>query len=665
MLDVPLFMANRVLDNIFVGGCYAAEDRDFVFTNSVTRVINCCSHTFTNCFQGVGIRYLSYQFDEDGNSTMFDSRDETITQVVRFVNEAVEKDECVLIHSVNGDSRSVVLLAGYLVHRFHWPPHRALQFITTKRFSSKPHQNYVRQLHEFANRRRTKYGEFKDIFGSTRGLKLNHQEILHRNTFLNAVMAQPNPEELVRQKGIHAILSDCQIPVEVPLAPEKHITWRDGLVTAQIPSTYANFDANGRPVGSQSSLIFRPRTPSYRSGQQVRCIPVRMDPSLLPAISFDLDLPQHKRRSDGYLAPVTSSLEGYAVVAKPVSILAKVGTATRGAYDASSVYVPRDEFEAILVAPRGEDLRNESISERSDVSRQSDRPTSARRPQSTMGMPPVHISQMAATQKGQGVGGMRGVNPSYGKALGSNYENQKAGRQNAAPLLANVALTKMGQAGQGAYNRTSSDPNIRSSSLTKLRPPTPPRKLEELAAEAAAAQQGGDPSAAHAAQQAYGHAQQHIYSQQQTPQMSQAQKMAHVQHMSQAQQQAHTSARMSQPNRMSASYSAGSSPGMSRSAQPRGSMSSRGPDYMQPRTPTQQGSTGARPVSGPSRYTPTSPMTNRGSFSGQSGPRTPTLSNRPHGSQSPSSAYRPISAGRPAQQGFSGTQSGRYSIGNY
>lgn len=181
------------------------------------------------------------------------------------------------------------------------------------------------------------------------------------------------------------------------------------------------------------------------------------------------------------------------------------------------------------------------------------------------------------------------------KALGSNYENQKAARQNAAPLLANVALTKMGQAGQGAYNRTSSDPNVRSGSLTKLRPPTPPRKLEELAAEAAAAaaaQQAGDQSAAHMTQQAYSHAQQHIYSQQQTPQMSQAQ------------QQAHTSARMSQPNRMSSSYSAGSSPGMSRSAQPRGSMSSRGSDYMQPRTPTQQGSTGTRPVSGPSRYAP-------------------------------------------------------------
>lgn len=82
-------------------------------------------------------------------------------------------------------------MAAYLIHRFHWPPHRALQFIATKRQNARPNTNYVKQLHEFANRRRAKYGEFKDIFGSqaaVRSLKLNFQEILHRNTYLNATM---------------------------------------------------------------------------------------------------------------------------------------------------------------------------------------------------------------------------------------------------------------------------------------------------------------------------------------------------------------------------------------------------------------------------------------------------------------------------------------------
>lgn len=348
LLDVPLFMANRVLDNIFVGGCFAAEDDDFIFTNSISRVVNCCAHRFTNRFHNAGVRYLSFQFEDDGSSVMFDGGDVNITQVVRFVNEALERDECVLIHSSNGDSRAVILLAGYLVHRYHWPPHRALQFITTKRFNAKPNQAYVRQLHDFANRRRSKYGEFKDIFGNIRGLKLNNQEILHRNTFLNAVMAQPEPAEMVLQKPFKAIISAHGIKLDTTFTEGRHITWRDGDVTTQVSSGYSNFDANGRPIGSQSSLIFRPRTPSYKSSQQVRCIPVRLDASLLPAISFDLDLPGHKRRTDGYLYAATPDYDGFAVVSTPVSIMKRISAHTRSAYDASSVVVSRDELDRQL-----------------------------------------------------------------------------------------------------------------------------------------------------------------------------------------------------------------------------------------------------------------------------------------------------------------------------
>ena len=46
----PLFMANRILDNVFVGSHYAAEDEDFIFTNSISRVINTVSHQVSNRF---------------------------------------------------------------------------------------------------------------------------------------------------------------------------------------------------------------------------------------------------------------------------------------------------------------------------------------------------------------------------------------------------------------------------------------------------------------------------------------------------------------------------------------------------------------------------------------------------------------------------------------
>jgi len=530
-MDVPLFMANRVLDNVFVGGCYAAEDEDFLGTNSIVKVINCCSHQFANRFQGAGIKYLSFQFSEDGNSTMFDPRDETITQVVRFVNDAIEKDECVLVHSMNGDSRSVCILAGYLVHRFHWPPHRALAYIATKRFSSKPNSAYISQLQAFAARRRAKYGEFKDIFGVTKGLKLNNQEILHRNTFLNATKTQPDPEPLERTKSIREILdqympetaepssrssSIIQMRASRPSTTAKgprRVTWRDGLITAQIPSSYSNFDANGRPLGSQTSMLFRPRTPSYRGSQQVRCIPVRMDQALIPAVSFDIDMPNHRRRADGYLTPVSPNLEAYAVIARPVSILAKVGRSTRAQYDSIAIYVSKQDFEAELahaLAERGVERPQESLP-RASLS-------------STAPLPRTYgPSDLSSTTGGPGQssfsvsGGRNGFSstlprspgaprPAYSNSLGPRttqtsqmsqmsqlsqisqtsqgypYQHQQGPLSGPRQQQASGPLRPTGGmagAGGSLYSAVKPSPVRPGQQIMRVRPPTPPRRLDE------------------------------------------------------------------------------------------------------------------------------------------------------------------------------------------
>ena len=47
---MSLFLANKVVDNVFVGSRYAAEDGDFLFTNTIKRVINLVSHRVPNRF---------------------------------------------------------------------------------------------------------------------------------------------------------------------------------------------------------------------------------------------------------------------------------------------------------------------------------------------------------------------------------------------------------------------------------------------------------------------------------------------------------------------------------------------------------------------------------------------------------------------------------------
>ena len=71
-----------------------------------------------------------------------------------------------------------------------------------------------------------------------------------------------------------------------------------------------------------------------------------MDPLLLPSASFDADVRGcHVRRPDGYLGALSQDMQGYAVCAKPVSILKIQLPNACQHYDESSVYVDVSDFE--------------------------------------------------------------------------------------------------------------------------------------------------------------------------------------------------------------------------------------------------------------------------------------------------------------------------------
>lgn len=74
---------------------------------------------------------------------------------------------------------------------------------------------------------------------------------------------------------------------------------------------------------------------------------MRVDPRLLPAVSFDQDVPQaHKRRADGYLEAKSPELRQFGVAAPPVSILK---TRFIGAqYDQFSTVVSVEQFKKML-----------------------------------------------------------------------------------------------------------------------------------------------------------------------------------------------------------------------------------------------------------------------------------------------------------------------------
>lgn len=75
-----------------------------------------------------------------------------LPETTDFIREALESspDARVLVHCAEGISRSVSVVAAYLMAQYGWAPEEAITFIQTKRGIADPNLGFIQQLHEYA-----------------------------------------------------------------------------------------------------------------------------------------------------------------------------------------------------------------------------------------------------------------------------------------------------------------------------------------------------------------------------------------------------------------------------------------------------------------------------------------------------------------------------------
>ncbi|KAI6243774.1 Protein-tyrosine-phosphatase [Aphelenchoides fujianensis] len=77
--------------------------------------------------------------------------DNLLEDAIRLIEEAVKDGVKILVHCEAGISRSVTVVAAYLMRRFEWSPKKALYFIQEKRPNACPNSSFIRQLEIFAH----------------------------------------------------------------------------------------------------------------------------------------------------------------------------------------------------------------------------------------------------------------------------------------------------------------------------------------------------------------------------------------------------------------------------------------------------------------------------------------------------------------------------------
>jgi len=188
-LGYEILGAVKVKDGLFIGDELAAQDLEFVVSNKVTRIINCCGRQVPNHWESIGVVYLTYYWVDADNQVILDQRDVVGNEIARFVEEALAGAESVLIHSVRGQSRSCCVLSAYMMKKHSWGLRKTMEFLSFRRPDMNLKPAFLQQLSGYERRLMAQAtGPFSLDWSDADFSRLESEELLLRNTYINSQM---------------------------------------------------------------------------------------------------------------------------------------------------------------------------------------------------------------------------------------------------------------------------------------------------------------------------------------------------------------------------------------------------------------------------------------------------------------------------------------------
>ncbi|CAD8047348.1 unnamed protein product [Paramecium primaurelia] len=177
--------AIKIKDGLFLGDQFAAQDLEFIVTNKVSRIINCASKQIPNHWESIGIIYMSFPWMDNDQQVIL-QQDEIINNIMKFVDDALNNGESVIILSVKGHNRSVATLCVYFMKKYRWTLYKTLQYMHNRRPDLEIRAHFFNQLLSIETRlQKQGYGaktyNWDEIY--TQG---ENDEIVLRNTYLNS-----------------------------------------------------------------------------------------------------------------------------------------------------------------------------------------------------------------------------------------------------------------------------------------------------------------------------------------------------------------------------------------------------------------------------------------------------------------------------------------------
>eukprot|EP01041_Mallomonas_annulata_P013996 gene13996-29792_t len=126
-------MAAKIKDGLFIGDAETSQDPEFLELNKITNLINLAGREVPNVWAAHGLVYLSLNWEDDQDFTLFDPNDEVLMEIVDFIDMTLRHGSSVLIFSTRGIGRCTVAASAYIMYKYKWGFEKTYDFIYSKK----------------------------------------------------------------------------------------------------------------------------------------------------------------------------------------------------------------------------------------------------------------------------------------------------------------------------------------------------------------------------------------------------------------------------------------------------------------------------------------------------------------------------------------------------
>ena len=137
------FEANKVMENIYLGGINSVYDKDELKKLGVKNIVSV-------------IAGFEPPYSDDFNYIVLNALDTVNTDLKEFfsvtndfIDESLDNSQKILIHCMAGRSRSVTILAAYIIKTYGMDVTNTLNTIKAARFDIEPNEYFISQLEKY------------------------------------------------------------------------------------------------------------------------------------------------------------------------------------------------------------------------------------------------------------------------------------------------------------------------------------------------------------------------------------------------------------------------------------------------------------------------------------------------------------------------------------